>query len=98
VPERALVAADRERPAVLRERVPPARLVDPERLDLALLERVLRFPLLDRVLPEPLLELDPLDPPLLACGMLPPFTNLTFECTLPSNWHRASKRLACRAP
>jgi len=39
---------------------------DPDPLDFALLARVLR---------DPLLELDLLDPPLLACGMLPPWTD-----------------------
>jgi hypothetical protein len=57
---------------------------DPDPLDFALLPRVLR---------DPLLELDLLDPPLLACGMLPPWTILGLCSTLPR--HGIS---VCKAP
>jgi hypothetical protein len=78
-----LPLVDLERLAVLRERLPLAlaRLLEPERLDFAVLARlplarVLRCPLLAPVLRDPLLELDLLDPPLLDCGMVAPSNRL----------------------
>jgi hypothetical protein len=51
------------RPLLALRLVPPRLPAEPERPDLVLPARVLL---------DPLLELDLLDPPLLACGMLPP--------------------------
>jgi hypothetical protein len=104
--EPAFARVDRERVLLAFARVPVdlarvllafARLLlaalrvpeDPERLDFAPLARVLR---------DPLLELDLLDPPLLACGMLPPWTELAICCTLPRDGTSVCEPLSRQSP